>query len=245
MTATAILARECRAEVLKSARLPAFALPTIVLPVVFYSLFGIALANNPKAASYLLATFGIFAAIGPSIFGFGIGVATEREQGLLALKAVSPMPGFVYPLAKLAMTFIFVAIVLVLIYAIAIFGAGVDLPLRTWVAMASIHLASVLPLSLIGLSLGYLMSSQSAIATANIIFFGLSILGGLWMPATSFPPLMQTISWLTPTFHLAQLALIAEGLTAPKFVWLHAAAIAGWSLALAALTAWAVRRRPE
>ena len=242
MTATAILAREWGAEIKKSARQPAFALPTVLMPVIFYTLFGITLAKGDQAASYLLATFGVFAALGPSVFGFGVGIATEREQGLLALKAVSPMPGFVYPVSKLLMTFVFVALVLAMIYAVGVFAGGVSLSPSTWAAMISVHLTAVVPFSLIGIALGYLMSSQAAIAVANIVFFLLAILGGLWMPIFTFPAFMQTLAWALPSFHLAQLALIAQGMVQPEHLWIHIGAVAGWTVALAGLVAWAVRR---
>lgn len=245
MTATAILARECGAEIKKSARMPAFALPTVLMPVVFYALFGIMLAKGDQAAAYLLATFGVFAALGPSVFGFGVGIATEREAGLLALKAVSPMPAFVYPLSKLLMTFVFVAIVLALIYAVGIFAGGVSLEPQVWAAMIAVHLASVVPFSLIGISLGLLLKSQGAIAVANLVFFLLAILGGLWMPVFTFPAFMQALAWGLPSFHLAQLALMAQGLTETTHLWLHVAAVAGWTLALTGLVAWAVRRAQD
>ncbi|MDU4602067.1 MAG: ABC transporter permease, partial [Staphylococcus warneri] len=35
---------------------------------------------------------------------------------------------------------------------------------------------------------------------------GLAILGGLWFPTNTFPDWLQTISKLTPTYHLKQLA---------------------------------------
>ena len=242
MTATAILAREWGAEIKKSARQPAFALPTVLMPVVFYALFGIMLAKGDNAASYLLATFGVFAALGPSVFGFGISIATEREQGLLALKAVSPMPGFVYPASKLLMTFVFVALVLAMIYAVGIFAGGVSLSPQAWAAMIAVHLACVVPFSLIGIALGYLMTSQAAIAIANIVFFLLAILGGLWMPVFTFPAFMQALAWALPSFHLAQLALIAEGMAKADFLWVHIGAVAAWTLVLTAIVAWAVRR---
>ncbi len=242
MTATAILAREVGAEIKKSARMPAFALPTVLMPVVFYGLFGIMLAKGDNAATYLLATFGVFAALGPSVFGFGVGIATEREQGLLALKSVSPMPAFVYPVSKLLMTFVFVALVLALIYAVGVFAGGVSLPPQVWAAMIAVHLAGVVPFSLIGIALGYLMTSQAAIAVANLVFFLLAILGGLWMPIFTFPAFMQALAWGLPSFHLAQLALIAQGMVEPAMLWVHVGAVAAWTLVLAGIVAWAVRR---
>ena len=54
-----ILIRECRAEIRKAARMPSFAFPTLVLPVAFYALFGLALARGEDVPRYMLATFGV------------------------------------------------------------------------------------------------------------------------------------------------------------------------------------------
>ena len=240
-----IFGREFGAEVTKSRRMPEFAIPTLVLPVVFYGLFGILLAKNATAAPYLLATFGVFAALGPSLFGFGIGIATEREEGTLALKSVSPMPVLVYPLAKLAMTVLFVAIVLAMIYALGVFAGGVTFTPAQWAGLLTVHLVSVLPFSLMGLFLGYTVKAQGAIAFANILFFPLAVLGGLWMPIFIFPAFMQVIAQALPSFHLAQLALMAGGIIPAEGMWIHVAAATAWTVVLAILVAWAVRRQAD
>jgi ABC-2 type transport system permease protein len=63
------------------------------------------------------ATFGVMA---PSMFGFGMFVAAEREQGLLTLKRGLPMPATAYPLAKMLMTMLFATIVMVALIAAAL-----------------------------------------------------------------------------------------------------------------------------
>ena len=92
-----IFARESRAELRKNLRLPQFVLPTVITPAVFYGLFAVALnKSGAAAATYSLATFGVFAATGPALFGFGAGVAVERDSGLIELKRVSPLPAGAY-----------------------------------------------------------------------------------------------------------------------------------------------------
>lgn len=75
----------------------------MLTPAAFYALFTLAIAENrsPAAAVATLAGYGVFAAIGPALFGFGAGVAMEREQGLIELKRVSPLPTGAYVAAKL------------------------------------------------------------------------------------------------------------------------------------------------
>lgn len=117
--------RECVAELKRSWRLPQFLLPTIVTPGAFYGLFTLALAPDPTPASIAagLAGYGVFAAIGPSLFGFGAGIAMEREQGLIELKRVSPMPTGAFLAAKLAAALVATALALALIYVLGTLGA--------------------------------------------------------------------------------------------------------------------------
>jgi len=200
-------AKETAAEILKALRAPEFILPTLLLPCGFYALFGIVLAGSGATAPYLLATYGVFAVMGPSIFGFGVGVATERELGWLQLKRTMPSPMYNYVVAKLITTVIFSAFALLPIYLMAGFLGGVELPRSTWVELFALHLVASVPFVLIGLGIGFTLSSGGAVAVANILFIGLAILGGLWMPIATFPGFMKTLAQFTPSFHLGELAL--------------------------------------
>src|SRR5688500_3022950 len=96
MTMTRVYALEAKYELLKVARMPGFAIPSIAFPVMFYSLFGLVFGGRGlggiNMATYLVATYGAFGVIGAALFGFGVGVAVERGQGWLVLKRASPMP---------------------------------------------------------------------------------------------------------------------------------------------------------
>ncbi len=198
---------ETGAELLKAMRAIEFLLPTLVMPMSFYALFGVMLSGAGKNAIYLLATYGVFAVMGPSIFGFGVGVANERDRGWLQLKRAVPAPPLAYIGAKLLTTLFFAATALLPIYLIAGFFGGVELARGTWVSLFLMHLLSVIPFVLLGLTLGFTLSSGGAVAFSNIVFLGLSILGGLWFPVTIFPVVMQKIAIFMPSYHLGELAL--------------------------------------
>ena len=109
---------EAASELLRLARTPSFAAPTLAFPLVFYVMFGIVLPGSwggLDRATYLLATYGVFGVIGPSLFGFGVGMAMERQQGWLELKRVSPMPIAAYFFAKIAMSLVFALAVVCLL----------------------------------------------------------------------------------------------------------------------------------
>ena len=94
-----ILRSETATELLKSVRLPIFAISTIAFPVMFYVIFGATFgrqqAGPVDVATYMLATYGAYGVIGAALFSFGVGVAVERAQGWMRLKRASPMPGTV------------------------------------------------------------------------------------------------------------------------------------------------------
>jgi len=208
MTTRDAILTEAGTEILKAIRAPEFLVPTLIFPVAFYALFGVALSNgDSKNAAYLLATFGIFATMGPSIFGFGIAVANEREHGWLDLKRAAPAPAISYVLAKVITTLIFASVAVALLHAVAGFGAGVALPRATWATLLGVHILSTLPFILIGLIIGFLMRASGAVAVANLLFMGLAVLGGLWIPIAVFPAVMQTLAQFLPSFHLAEIAL--------------------------------------
>lgn len=223
--------RECVAELKRSWRLPQFILPSVVTPAAFYGLFTLAIAKSPTPAAVAasLAGYGVFAAIGPALFGFGAGVAMEREQGLIELKRVSPMPAGAYVAAKLTAAIAATAAAIAMIYALGIIG-GAHLSAAQWGALVIVHLASTVPFALIGFGIGMRIGGKGAVAMANALFLGSAVLGGLWIPSAILPGWMQTIGAFMPSFHLGQIAraIVGAGTTGT---------VVGHTLILAAMTA--------
>ncbi|MEM7282281.1 MAG: ABC transporter permease [Pseudomonadota bacterium] len=226
-------------ECLKSWRMPSYTVPTLAFPLGFYYLFGVVLAGSSgnNAAQYLLATFGVFAAMGPSMFGFGVGVAMEEEQGQLEMKRVAPMPISALVVAKLGTAMAFTAFVLLGLYGIAYFLGGVRLSATTWLSLATIHLLTTIPFGLIGLTLGLALKGQAALAVTNIVFMLLSVLGGLWIPIMVFPEVAQTFAMLLPSYHVGEIALHAVGINDSGFPFAHWLGV-GVTVAIFSLAPW-------
>lgn len=204
--------REAVVELKRSWRLPQFLLPTVLMPGAFYGLFTLALARDPTPTSIAagIAGYGVFAAIGPALFGFGVGVAIEREQGLIELKRVSPMPTSAYVTAKLVAALAATALALILIYVLGAAG-GASLTPSQWSLLAIVHLGSTIPFGLIGIGIGMRMGSKGAVAIANVLFMLSAVIGGLWIPAQHLPDWMRAAGEATPGYHLGQLAHAAVG----------------------------------
>jgi len=235
---------ETGAEILKVIRAPEFIVPTLVFPVAFYGLFGVVLSGGGTgSAAYLLATYGVFAVMGPAIFGFGIAVANERERGWLDLKRAAPAPAISYILAKVITTLIFASLAVAMVHAVAGFGAGVTLPRATWAALLGVHILSTLPFILIGLTIGFLLKANGAVAIANLIFMGLAVLGGLWIPVFVFPSMMQSLAGFLPSYHLAEIALDISGAPGDRNIQFHLSVIAAMTVALLGVTLFAWRHQ--
>lgn len=239
---------ETGAEILKVARAPEYIIPTLVFPVAFYFMFGVILAGSSNNASYLLATYGIFAVMGPAIFGFGVSTATERDKGWLTLKRAAPAPAINYIVAKIIATVIFAALSLVALYIVGGFVGGVVLPRQTWALLLLTHMLATLPFILIGLTLGFLLNANAAVAFANIVFMGLAVLGGLWIPIFVFPEIMQTMAKFLPTYHLGEIALTVSGQPAApgqgeREISGHIAMTINMTIGLTALTVFAWTRQ--
>ena len=205
-------ALEAKFEFLRVLRTPAFAVPTLLFPPMFYLLFGLLLnRGSPNAAHYLFATYSVFGVMAPSLFGFGVGVAIERERGWLALKRVAPMLPGAYLLAKMAMAMLFALIIYLVLAALAFGLGGVRLEAGQWLLLGVIAVGGVLPFCALGLMVGSRANASAAPAMINLIYLPMAFLSGLWMPLTMLPAFIGQIAPLWPAWHLSQLALATIG----------------------------------
>ena len=220
--------QEAKCEALRMLREPAFCLPVIGFPVLFYLLFGVLLDKGEgKAAQYLLATYGAFGVIGAGLFGFGVTIAVDREKGLLRLKRALPVPPGALLLAKMVMAMSFAAIISLVLAVIAATVAGVVLEPSQWIRLFVINVLGVLPFCAIGLFVGSLVGGNEATALLNMLYLPMAFLCGLWLPLTLLPGILSTIAPLWPAYHLGQLELKVVGFDMGQPVWMHVLVLAG------------------
>ncbi|MBO9663667.1 ABC transporter permease [Dokdonella sp.] len=231
---------EAKHEFLRLLRTPMFCIPTLVFPAMFYLLFGVMLNRGNAAgaltpAVYFLASYGVFGVMAPGLFGFGVSVALDRDQGWLTLRRALPLPPGAYLVAKLAMAMLFAALVFVLLATIAVTVAGVRLPAPTWALLFVVEVCGVLPFCAIGLFVGSVVGGQAAPALINLIYLPMSFLSGLWIPLLVLPAILRDAAPLWPAYHLGQLAYAAVGQPAVGSVVVHVAALAAVTLFFLAL----------
>ena len=242
-----VLWAESRAELLKQIRLPAYVLPTLLFPAMFYVVFGLAFGGNPlpgtstTMSAYLVATYGAFGIIGAALFGIGIGVATERAQGWLTLKRASPMPPLAYFGAKVMMAMLFGAIITGVLALLAVTMGNVRLPIASWSALFAALVLGAIPFCALGCAIGYLAGPNSAPAITNLVYLPTSLASGLWIPLEVMPKAIREFAPFLPPYHLSRLALRTLGADSSSALG-HMAALAGFTVLFLALALWAYRR---
>lgn len=199
--------QETWSEWLRMIRMPMFALPTLLFPWMFYLFFGVMFGRGTGSAEYLVVTYGAFGVIGPALFGFGVGVASDRQQGLLQLKRVLPMPMSAYFIAKIGICLMFSVLIVTGLACIAMLLGDVRLQLTQWLLLYGVLLVGTLPFCAMGLFIGLRSNSQAAPAIINLLYLPMAFLSGLWIPIFILPELLQKIAVIFPAYHLAQLAL--------------------------------------
>jgi ABC-2 type transport system permease protein len=207
---------EAKFESIRLLRTPGFVVPTLLFPLLFYSLFGLVVFRNNGnpmlAAPYLFANYCAFGAMAPGLFGFGVSLAVEREQGVLQLKRALPMPASAYLFAKMLMAMLFVTIVLATLIAAGVLFGHVNLTIGQFSLVAVTSILGVLPFCAVGFFIGTLATGQGAPAITNMVYLPMSFLSGIWVPLAVLPNALQSTASFWPPYHLIHLLLDAAGL---------------------------------
>ena len=240
-SAFSVYVTEAKFEFIRMLRMPMFALPALVFPAMFYLLFGVLMGKGkPEVSAYLLATYCIFGVMGPGLFGFGVSVALEKDQGWLKWRrAVPALPG-AYFVSKMTMALIFAFIIFVELALLAITFGGVDLNALQWSQLMVISMLSALPFCALGLVIGILVNGQAAPAIVNFIYLPMAFLSGLWLPINLLPKFLGALAPIWPSYHASQIALkvIGDDLGTP--IWVHISYLAVFTLGMLwlAMTLW-------
>jgi ABC-2 type transport system permease protein len=233
---------DIRFELTKMLRTPMFVIPTLLFPLMFFVLFGVVMGSargNGQQSLYAFASFGVLGAVGPGLFGFGVSLAFEREQGMLLFRQAVPMPPGSYLLARMVMAMIFVAISSLALIAMGVLLAHMPLTPGQCVAFLAMNVIGVLPFCAMGMFAGTLVSGQAAPAIINLIYIPMSFLAGLFIPLELLPAGLRQIAPVWPSHHLLQLTRAELGLNSFGAPEMHLAALLG---ATALFFSLAVRR---
>jgi ABC-2 type transport system permease protein len=143
-------------------------------------------------------------------------IAKERESGWVRQLRLTSLPGRGYVLAKTASAAVVSLPSIVFVFVVAAAVKDVRLAAWQWLALTGVIWAGSLVFAALGVAIGYLASGDAVRPITMIIYFGLSLLGGLWMPSTNFPQWLQDIAKWLPSHAYASLGRAVEQSQSPS-----------------------------
>ncbi|EFL34646.1 ABC transporter integral membrane protein [Streptomyces viridochromogenes DSM 40736] len=165
--------------------------------------------------TYMMVSMASFGALTAVLMGNSERIAKEREGGWVRQLRLTTLPGRGYVLAKTASAAVVSLPSIVIVFVVAAAVKDVTLDPWQWLALTGAIWAGSLVFAALGVALGYLASGDAVRPITMITYFGLSMLGGLWMPTTTFPDWLQNIAKWLPTHAYAALGQAIEQSRAP------------------------------
>jgi ABC-2 type transport system permease protein len=230
--------RHARAMTIELLRFPAYVVPTLLLPTIFFLFF--VSPGQPGAATARMATFAGFAVIGVAFFQFGVGIAADRASPWETYLRTLPVGPGARLAARLLSAAVFAIAAAALLVATALFVSGASLTPGRWAGLAIALLLGTVPFAFLGIALGYWAPAKAALPLANLLYLLLAYAGGLWTRPSALPDAVGEVSRFLPTRALSDglvAAVLGGGVD-----WGAWAALAGFSVVFAALAVAGYRR---
>ncbi|MFD8808362.1 ABC transporter permease [Streptomyces sp. NPDC059597] len=210
-------------ELTRALRNRKFLFFSVLYPSVIFLIFSSSGGPNAKVdgsggltvATYLMVSMASFGALTAVLMGNSERIAKERESGWVRQLRLTSLPGHGYVLAKTAGAAVVSLPSIVMVFVVAAVVKDVRLDAWQWLALTGVIWAGSLVFAALGVAIGYLASGDAVRPITMIVYFALSLLGGLWMPSTGFPKLLQNIADWLPTHAYAALGRAIEQSQAP------------------------------
>lgn len=232
-----------RAQFLETVRVPIAVIGNLLFPglaLVFFVVPQDAITASPVASTAAVAQLGTFAVMSACLFTHGAGVAEDRAKPFDAFVRTLPARPGPRLAGRVVNGLLWAYIALLPLVAIgALLTAATLTPLRALGAAGAV-VAVAVPFTLLGLAIGYSMSTKAALAVVQCVLFPLAFAGGVFMPPELFPDWLDAVSQGLPS--RAARDLVVQVTTGAEGNPLALPVLLAWTVVLAGLAVWAVRR---
>jgi len=220
---------------------------TFVLPAVMLLIFGAAYGSDgavdgTTGLPWLVVTTVQMAGYGAMMAALSqaFTIVTERSIGWNRQLRITPLSGTGYLMSKVVAALAIALFSIVLTTAVSILVLHTHLEPARWL-MAGLGLwAGVIPFALIAILIGQFAKPEFAQPLFMVTFFGLAILGGLWVPLQIMPRWVSDIAQVVPSYWLNRLGQMGASGSGDALA--PAIVLVCWTAALAALIVLRYRR---
>jgi ABC-2 type transport system permease protein len=182
---------------------------TVVVPVVLFLL----LKQNKRLAAVGATEFtAVTTMIGIAVYGAmlaatsgGAMVSIERTQGWSRQLRLTPLRPEAYIAIKIIVAMLLGLTSVAVVYVVGALN-GIQMDPAVWVATGLLAWGASLVFASFGLFMGYLLPSENVMQVIGPVLAIFALFGGLLVPLTLLPSVMQDIAPWMPTFGVASIA---------------------------------------
>ena len=217
---------------------------TLVLPAVFFLLFGTNASAKHEAVGggnvtgYIMVSMAVYGAMLATTSG-GAMVSIERAAGWSRQLRLTPLKPAAYIAVKLVLAMIIGAVSVAVTFAVGS-ASGAKLPVHAWIECALLAWVCALVFAAFGLFMGYLLPSENVMQILGPVLAVLAFAGGLFAPLDTFGHTFATIAKFTPVYGVGELARYP--LTHDGNLWLAVLNVVAWTALFSLGAMWRFRR---
>ena len=234
-----------RLEMLRMWRNRRYTLITIGIPVVLFLL----IARTVPASyhvygvsfrAYYMVAMGSFGAFGTALQGNAQRISQERKDGWVRQLRLTPLPAGSYVSAKIIAAMVTTVPSILLVLLLGRFYAGIHLTTWKWPVIAVTIWLGAMGFTALAVAIGYRFLPEMSQAITMIVYFAMSIAGGLWFAISGS---LANVSKALPTYQVVRIG--AQVMIAGTIPLGSALVVLAWFAAFVVLAAWSVRSTVE
>lgn len=182
----------------------------LVFPTAMFFVFGSGSGSEQRVgegnvSAYVLVSMALYggALIAASA---GAGVALERALGWSRQLRLTPLHPAAYILVKALVALSMGAVAILAVNLAGVAQGKPQMPTGVWVSCGLLTLACVLTFAALGVFVGYLVPGENVMQFLGPGLALLAFLGGLFIPLSSYTPIVRDIAYWTPMYGVAEVA---------------------------------------
>jgi ABC-2 type transport system permease protein len=230
---------------------------TIVFPLMLLTLFS-ALLHGPDGmvtvaggrvafAQFFTPSIAAFATLTSCFTAITVGLAMERDAGILKRVRSTPLPTPVFIAARVVDKLMLALAAAVVLFSVGVLAFGVDVHPRQLPAAIVTFLVGAVSFCALGMALGAVLpTASSAVPIVNLVVLPLMVLSGVFSPPDQAPAWLQNVANVFPLSHLVR---ALGGAFSPHsggwaFAWADLGILLAWGAAGALVAVWRFRWEP-
>ncbi|MGV8965263.1 MAG: ABC transporter permease [Cellulomonas sp.] len=218
---------------------------TLIMPVIFFLIFGLnsAYANesvgNGNVSAFIMVSMALYGAVLATASG-GAMVSIERAAGWSRQLRLTPLSPLAYITTKMLTSLVLGLGAVLAVYAAGIVSGKPSMPISVWITTALLVWIGSLLFAAFGLFIGYLLPSENVMQLIGFALMLFAFGGGLFIPLSQFSATLQTMAEFTPLYGLSQ--LVHYPLASGSLDWMWVLNIAVWLVIFTTGAVWRFRR---